>query len=106
MATRIGTIIDDKYEVLKEIGKGGMSIVYLAMDRRLNKQWAVKEIRKTGNGRNDEVVINSLIGGAVILIINAAAAGLGIMIPLNMLNAFILGVLGLPGAVLLVLLHM
>ena len=47
-----------------------------------------------------------LIGGAVILIINAAAAGLGIMIPLNMLNAFILGVLGLPGAVLLVLLHM
>ncbi len=61
MATRIGTIIDDKYEVLKEIGKGGMSIVYLAMDRRLNKQWAVKEIRKTGNGRNDEVVINSLI---------------------------------------------
>ena len=52
------------------------------------------------------VLINSLIGGAVILIINAAAAGLGIMIPLNMLNAFILGVLGLPGAVLLVLLHM
>lgn len=61
MATRIGTIIDEKYEVLKEIGKGGMSIVYLAMDRRLNKQWAVKEVKKTGNGKNDEVVINSLI---------------------------------------------
>ena len=43
---RIGTVIDGKYEVLKEIGRGGMSIVYLAMDRRLNKQWAVKEIRK------------------------------------------------------------
>ena len=60
--------------------------------------WPLKVVLK--------LVINSLIGGAVILIINAAAAGLGIMIPLNMLNAFILGVLGLPGAVLLVLLHM
>ena len=36
----------EKYEILKQIGKGGMSVVYLAMDKRLNKQWAVKEIRK------------------------------------------------------------
>ena len=48
--TEIGTIIDGKYEILKEIGRGGMSIVYLAMDKRLNKQWAVKEIRKKGSG--------------------------------------------------------
>ena len=41
----IGSIIDNKYEILKEIGKGGMSTVYLAMDKRLNKQWAVKEIK-------------------------------------------------------------
>ena len=38
--------IDDKYEILKLIGQGGMSKVYLAMDKHLNKQWAVKEIRK------------------------------------------------------------
>ena len=44
--TEIGAVIDGKYEILKEIGKGGMSIVYLAMDKHLNKQWAVKEIRK------------------------------------------------------------
>ena len=44
--TEVGTVIDGKYEILKEIGRGGMSIVYLAMDKRLNKQWAVKEIRK------------------------------------------------------------
>ena len=44
--TEIGTVIDGKYEILKEIGHGGMSTVYLAMDKRLNKQWAVKEIRK------------------------------------------------------------
>lgn len=62
--TEIGTIIDGKYEILKEIGRGGMSIVYLAMDKRLNKQWAVKEIRKKGSGKNDEVVVNSLLAEA------------------------------------------
>lgn len=64
MATRIGTVIDGKYEVLKQIGKGGMSVVYLAMDKRLNKQWAVKEIKKTASGKNDEVIINSLLAEA------------------------------------------
>lgn len=62
--TEIGTVIDGKYEILKEIGRGGMSIVYLAMDKRLNKQWAVKEIRKKGNGKNDEIVVNSLLAEA------------------------------------------
>lgn len=62
--TEIGTVIDGKYEILKEIGRGGMSIVYLAMDKRLNKQWAVKEIRKKGSGKNDEIVVNSLLAEA------------------------------------------
>lgn len=62
--TEIGTVIGDKYEILKEIGRGGMSIVYLAMDKHLNKQWAVKEIRKKGNGKNDEIVVNSLLAEA------------------------------------------
>lgn len=60
----IGSVIDGKYEILTEIGRGGMSIVYLAMDTHLNKQWAVKEIRKKGNGKNDEVVVNSLLAEA------------------------------------------
>ena len=62
--TQIGTVINDKYEILKEIGRGGMSVVYLAMDKNLNKQWAVKEIRKKGNGKNDEIVVNSLLAEA------------------------------------------
>ncbi|MGN0155521.1 MAG: serine/threonine protein kinase [Lachnospiraceae bacterium] len=45
--TRVGTILGGKYEILKKIGQGGMSIVYVAMDTRLNKQWAVKEIKKS-----------------------------------------------------------
>ena len=62
--TQIGAVIDGKYEILKEIGRGGMSIVYLAMDKRLNKQWAVKEIKRKGNGKNDEIVVNSLLAEA------------------------------------------
>lgn len=41
-----GTLIDGKYKILNVIGRGGMSIVYLAMNERVNKQWAVKEILK------------------------------------------------------------
>lgn len=62
--TKTGSVIDGKYEILKQIGKGGMSFVYLSMDKRLNKQWAIKEIRKRGNGKNDEIVINSLLAEA------------------------------------------
>lgn len=62
--TQIGTVIDGKYEILTEIGRGGMSIVYLAMDTHLNKQWAVKEIKKKGSGKNDEIVVNSLLAEA------------------------------------------
>lgn len=51
---KIGDVIDNKYEIVAKIGKGGMSKVYLAMDRRLNKQWAVKEAKKKP-GKNSEI---------------------------------------------------
>ena len=60
----IGEVIDDKYEILKLIGRGGMSRVYLAMDKRLNKQWAVKEIEKRARDKNNEVVIQSAVAEA------------------------------------------
>lgn len=62
--TEIGTVIDGKYRVLDEIGRGGMSVVYLAMDTHLNKQWAIKEIRKKGSGKNGEIIVNSLLAEA------------------------------------------
>ena len=62
--TQIGSVIDGKYEILTEIGRGGMSVVYLAMDKRLNKQWAIKEVRKKGVSKNDEIVVNSLVAEA------------------------------------------
>lgn len=60
----IGTLIDGKYEILKLIGKGGMSEVYLAMDQNLNKQWAIKEIRKKAWDKNNQVVVQSAIAEA------------------------------------------
>lgn len=44
----IGSLVDGKYRVLSKVGQGGMSIVYLAMNERANKQWAIKEVRKDG----------------------------------------------------------
>ncbi|MBQ2982920.1 MAG: protein kinase [Lachnospiraceae bacterium] len=58
---RLGTVIDNKYEILKEIGKGGMSTVYLAMDKRLNKQWAIKELRRIPGNENNKILVKSLI---------------------------------------------
>lgn len=56
----IGSIIDGKFKILNVIGKGGMSVVYLAMNERANKQWAIKEVRKDGV-QNFEVVKQNLI---------------------------------------------
>lgn len=61
---QIGEIIDGKYEILHEIGRGGMSIVYLAMDKRLNKQWAIKEFRKDKGDASRELALNALLDEA------------------------------------------
>lgn len=61
---RINEIIDGKYEILREIGRGGMSVVYLAMDRRLNKQWAIKEFKKDDQDENNKVRLKALLDEA------------------------------------------
>ena len=59
--------------------------------------WPMKVVLK--------LALNSLIGGAAILLVNALGAQWDIFIPLNILNALIVGVLGLPGAALLLILQ-
>lgn len=44
----IGSLVDGKYKILSEIGHGGMSVVYMAINEKANKTWAVKEVRKDG----------------------------------------------------------
>ncbi len=56
----IGSVVDGKYKILNVVGKGGMSVVYLAMNERANKQWAIKEVRKDGM-QNFEVVKQNLV---------------------------------------------
>ncbi|MDE7267038.1 MAG: serine/threonine protein kinase [Lachnospiraceae bacterium] len=57
---KIGSVIDGKYKVLNEIGHGGMSTVYLAINEKANKPWAIKEVRKSVS-RSFDILKQSLI---------------------------------------------
>lgn len=63
----IGSVLANKYEILTEIGRGGMSVVYLAMDRNLNKYWAVKEVKREGKDANEVRMAQSLLVEAELL---------------------------------------
>lgn len=43
-----GSLVDGRYRVLDEVGRGGMSVVYRAINEKANKIWAIKEVRKDG----------------------------------------------------------
>ena len=53
-----------------------------------------------------KLAASSLIGGLAILLINWLGAGFGVLIPLNLISAVIVGVLSIPGVVLLLILTM
>ncbi len=63
---KIGSLVDGKYKILNKIGQGGMSVVYLAMNEKANKQWAIKEVRKDGV-MNFEAVRQGLVAETDIL---------------------------------------
>lgn len=48
-----GDILDEKYEVIKTLGQGGMSTVYLCKNIRLRNLWAIKEVNKELKGCMD-----------------------------------------------------
>ncbi|MBQ3331258.1 MAG: serine/threonine protein kinase [Ruminococcus sp.] len=55
-----GSLVDGKYRVLRVVGKGGMSVVYQAVNEKENKIWAIKEMRKD-SAQNAEGVNRNLI---------------------------------------------
>lgn len=44
-----GYVLDNKYEILRRIAEGGTSMVYLAMNLKLNQQWVIKQIEGNKN---------------------------------------------------------
>lgn len=51
-----------------------------------------------------KIVFNSILGGVLIYVINIIGAGFSFHIGLNIFTAVVVGILGIPGAILLVVL--
>ena len=52
---RTGQIIDERYEIIRHIGSGGMANVYLAYDPILERQVAIKFLSLGNNNQSDAV---------------------------------------------------
>lgn len=52
-------LINNRYQKLRLISKGGMGTVYLVLDKRLNKTWALKEIPLNGFSLKDREIIKN-----------------------------------------------
>ena len=53
-----------------------------------------------------KLVFNTIIGGTIIYIINLIGASFGFHIGLNIVTSLVVGILGIPGAILLVILKL
>ena len=50
-----------------------------------------------------KLILNSILGGVVIFLINLIGANFGFHIGLNIFTSIVIGILGLPGAVCLII---
>ncbi len=50
-----------------------------------------------------KLLLNGLLGGIMLIVINAVGDSIGLSIPINPISALVSGVLGFPGVILLVL---
>ncbi len=50
-----------------------------------------------------KVLLNSLLGGIVLIVLNFVGMHFGVFIPVNVINSVAVGILGIPGVILLLL---
>ena len=50
-----------------------------------------------------KMIVNSMLGGILLVVLNAVGSTVGLMIPLNLVNAVTVGILGVPGVIMLLL---
>ena len=50
-----------------------------------------------------KLIVNSILGGILLVVISALGSPMGLMLPLNLVNAVTVGILGVPGVVMLLL---
>ena len=53
-----------------------------------------------------KLVINALIGGVLLIIFNLLGAPLGLHVGINVITALVVGFLGIPGLILLILIQL
>lgn len=53
-----------------------------------------------------KLIVNSILGGAMLYLINLIGGMFGFYIGLNIFTAIFVGILGIPGAILLIILKM
>ena len=65
-----------------------------------------KFVFKVNVKRLIELIINIVLGIIVLWLINKFGGSLGISIPINIITAIVVGILGLPGVIILILLNL
>ena len=50
-----------------------------------------------------KLIVNSILGGILLVVISALGSPMGLILPLNLVNAVTVGILGVPGVVMLLL---
>ncbi|SCK02687.1 pro-sigmaK processing inhibitor BofA [uncultured Eubacterium sp.] len=50
------------------------------------------------------LLLNSVLGAVLIIVINFIGVNIGVLIPINVVNSLTVGILGVPGVIMLLLL--
>lgn len=58
--------------------------------------WPIKKIIK--------IVINIVVGGLLLMLVNLIGSNFGFQLPINWITALVVGILGIPGLIVIVIL--